>query len=461
VSESASLRRLLLPALDVASVVLAFVAAVYLRLGQGMGGLLEYPNFALKMPVNTAVLVTCLYYGGYYEDWAIQRPLDTALRALQALFVGTLVLLTIYYAVPGLAVGRGILALYLPLVLVQLLSLRAVYRWLGEDEAFAQNVLILGTGVTAEQVARLLVNRPLWGLKVAGFLSDDPQDVGKGILNTPVVGTTDELLLVARRYRAQRIVIALDDRRGRMPTQDLLRCRFEGIRVEEATSLIERLTGQLPITHLRPSLLVFSEGFSESPLQRRLKNGTESVLAMLMLVALAPIMLILALAVRLTSPGPALHGQERVGRHGRVFNLLKFRTMRVDAEAETGPVWASGEGDPRITRFGWFLRKTRLDELPQLVNVLRGEMSFVGPRPERPHFVAELSKVIPLYDGRHAVRPGITGWAQVRSGYGSTIEDARQKLQFDLFYIRHMSLALDLSIVFETFKVVLVGRGAR
>jgi lipopolysaccharide/colanic/teichoic acid biosynthesis glycosyltransferase len=172
-------------------------------------------------------------------------------------------------------------------------------------------------------------------------------------------------------------------------------------------------------------------------------------------------MLLIALAIRLTSPGPALFGQDRVGRRGRVFKLYKFRTMRVDAEAETGPVWASGDGDQRVTRLGRFLRKTRIDELPQLVNVFRGEMSFVGPRPERPHFVNALRKVIPFYDERHSVRPGITGWAQVRNGYGSSIEDAQQKLQFDLFYIKHAGFQIDLGILLDTLKVVVVGRGAR
>ncbi len=460
-SEGTSFRRLLLPALDVAGLVGAFLIAVYFRFGQDTTALVEYGNVTLKSLVNTAVLVMCLYYGGYYEEWLSQRLLETALRALRALVAGTLILLAVYYAVPSLTVGRGILLLYLPLAFFCLMSLRGLYRWVGEDDAFAQNVLILGTGASAQEVVRQLMKQRLLGLRVVGFLSDSSDDVGKRIVNPTVVGTTGELVLVAQRFRVSRIVVALDDRRGRMPVEELLRCRIDGIQVEEAASVLERLTGQIPIKNLRPSLLVFSPGFNESRLQRRLKNAGEFVLACLMLIALGPLMLVLALAVRISSPGPVLYSQERVGERGRVFKLLKFRTMRLDAEAASGPVWASGDGDPRITRLGRLLRKTRLDELPQLINVLRGQMSFVGPRPERPHFVDQLRKVIPFYDERHSVRPGITGWAQVNSGYGSSIEDAQVKLQFDLFYIKHLSFALDLSILLDTLKVVVVGRGAR
>jgi sugar transferase (PEP-CTERM system associated) len=461
VNEGASLRRLLLPGLDTVGLVLAFLAAVYLRFDQSASALLAYNDLPLKTLVNTAVLLTCLYYGGYYEDWPTQRPIETALRALQALVAGALLLLTVYYALPVLTVGRGILGLYLPMAFAILVSLRGLYRWMGEDEAFAQNVLILGTGGTAQEVARQVAKQRLSGLRVIGFLSEDSGDVGRRIVNPTVVGTTDELLLVAQRYQVKRIVVALDDRRGRMPVEELLRCRIDGIKVEEAASLLERLTGQIPIKNLRPSLLVFSPGFRETRLERRFKNAGEFALAAIALIALVPLMLLVALAVRLTSSGPVLYSQERVGERGRLFKLLKFRTMRLDAEAESGPVWASGDGDPRITRLGRLLRKTRLDELPQLINVLRGEMSFVGPRPERPHFVAQLRKVIPFYDERHSVRPGITGWAQVKSGYGSSIEDAQLKLQFDLFYIKHLSFGLDVGILLDTLKVVVVGRGAR
>jgi sugar transferase (PEP-CTERM system associated) len=246
-----------------------------------------------------------------------------------------------------------------------------------------------------------------------------------------------------------------------MPVKELLACRMSGVRVEEAPSFYERLTGKILVNNLRPSWLVFSQGFNKPRLLRNSKRLGEFVVALVLLALFAPLIALVALLVRLEDGGPVFYRQERVGEHNRIFKLIKFRTMRVDAEAKTGPVWAPAEGDPRVTRVGRWLRKSRLDELPQLLNVLRGEMSFVGPRPERPHFVEQFRKIIPYYDERHGVKPGITGWAQVKFRYGSTIEDAEEKHQLDLYYIKHMSLVLDFTIVLDTIKVVLFGKGAR
>lgn len=456
-----ALRSLLLPALDGVALTLTFFIATYLRFGQSVDGLLAYPHLVSKAIVNTLVVQLCFYYTDLYEDWPRRRALETALRFGQAFVAGLVALLIIYYVFPPLTVGRGVLAFYFVLSFVGILSIRALYRWLGEEDTLAENLIILGTGSTAQRVAREILQRRPWSVRVLGFLAEDPADVGRRIVNPTVIGTVDELPLLARRLRIGLIVVALDDRRGKLPVNDLLRCRIDGVRVEEGAAVLERLTGQIPIKNLRPSWLIFSRGFDESRLLRRLKIAGEFVVALLMLVVAAPVMLLVALAIRMTSPGVPIYRQERVGERGRSFQLLKFRTMRIDAEAATGPVWASAANDPRITRLGRFLRKTRLDELPQLVNVVRGEMSFVGPRPERPHFVNALRQVIPFYDERHTVRPGITGWAQIGCGYGASIEDAELKLQFDLYYIKHMSFAFDLSILLDTLKVVVVGRGAR
>jgi len=456
-----SLRPLLLPALDGITLTLAFFAATYLRFGQSIDYLLGYENLLPKAILNTFIIQLCLYYTDLYEDWPLQRPLETTMRFGQAFVAGLVALLIIYYVLPPLTVGRGILALHLVLSFFAILSIRALYRWLGEEDNFAENVIILGTGSSAQNVAREILKRRPWSGRVLGFLAEDPSDVGRRIVNPTVIGTVDELPLLADRLKAGLIVVALDDRRGKLPVNDLLRCRIEGVRVEEGASVLERLTGQIPIKNLRPSWLVFSRGFDESRLLRRLKVAGEFGVAVLMLAGATPVMLLVALAIRFTSPGAPIYRQERVGERGRPFRLLKFRTMKIDAEAGTGPVWASAEDDPRITRLGRLLRKTRLDELPQLVNVVRGEMSFVGPRPERPHFVNALRQVIPFYDERHTVRPGITGWAQIRCGYGASIEDAELKLQFDLYYIKHLSFAFDMSIMLDTLKVVVVGRGAR
>jgi len=265
---------------------------------------------------------------------------------------------------------------------------------------------------------------------------------------------------LVQRRDVHRVIVAMPDRRGTIPVQELLRLRLDGVKIEEATSWLEKMSGRIEVEQLYPSWLIFAEGFRFSAgfmLLRRLFSVLSS--ALLLLVVL-PVMPFVILAIKLDSPGPVLYRQKRVGRRGVTFFCYKFRTMRQDAEADTGPTWA-GDDDPRITRVGRFLRSSRLDEIPQLWCVLKGDMGFVGPRPERPEFVGWLSKEIPYYPVRHAVRPGITGWAQIRYRYGNTLEDAKEKLQYDLFYIKNASIGLDLLIMFQTIKIVLLGRGAQ
>jgi sugar transferase (PEP-CTERM system associated) len=336
--------------------------------------------------------------------------------------------------------------------------LLVLWNWSGLA-GIGDAVLILGTGPFAQKVAREMLKRSPMSGRVLGFLSEYQHEVGRVLVNPSVVGTLADLPALAERLGATLIVVAQEDRRNRLPVDSLLRCRMGGVRVVEATTLFEGLSGRIPLGDLRPSWLIFSAGFKRPRVLNSVKRAGEAVLSAMLLVLTAPLVLLIALAVRLSSPGPVLYRQTRVGKGGRHFDLLKFRTMRVDAEAASGPVWASGEGDTRITEVGRLLRRTRLDELPQLWNVVTGAMSFVGPRPERPHFVEKLRKVIPYYDERHGVRPGITGWAQVRFPYGSTLEDAEEKLEFDLYYVKHMSFLLDVAILLETAKVVLLARG--
>jgi sugar transferase (PEP-CTERM system associated) len=268
----------------------------------------------------------------------------------------------------------------------------------------------------------------------------------------------ESLYELTQRLDIDTVCVAVEDRRGTLPTGELLRCRLQGVEISEGESLYERVTGKIAVEAMRPSYLIFNRGFLQNPGARALKRAVDVVQALVVLFLTWPLMVLTAIAVRLDSPGPILFRQERTGQHGQPFTLMKFRSMRADAEARTGPVWAQ-EDDPRITRTGRFLRKTRLDELPQLFNVLAGSMSMVGPRPERPHFVGELVKQIPYYDQRHIAKPGLTGWAQINYPYGNTIEDAVQKLQYDLFYAKHQSLVFDLSILFTTIKTVVLRRG--
>ncbi|HKC10484.1 MAG TPA: TIGR03013 family XrtA/PEP-CTERM system glycosyltransferase, partial [Vicinamibacteria bacterium] len=402
-----------------------------------------------------------LYYSELYDDRALRSRTQFFLRLAQSYLSAALILALVFYLFPGARIGPGTLLLCLPISALTIFAWHSVHRWAVGQEGLIDNVLILGTGPTAQLITMEMLRRTPLGYHVVGFLGEHESELGRSIVNPSVIGTTADLLPLVESLAVSLIVIALEDRRGRLPVNDLLKCRLAGVKVEDAPDFFERLTGKILVDDLRPSWLVFSSGFSKPRLLRNSKRVVEFVGASLLALAFAPILALVALLIRLDSRGPALFRQPRVGLQGRVFELYKLRTMRIDAEAATGPAWASPDNDPRVTRVGRILRKLRLDELPQFFNVLKGDMSFVGPRPERPHFVEKLRQVIPYYDERHTVRPGITGWAQVKFGYGSTIEDTECKLQFDLFYLKNMSLFLDLAILLDTLKVMLLGRGAR
>ena len=439
-------------------VVASFVLAMAIRFGPDVS---EQDLIPVKALVSAVVIALTLYYNDLYETFSLRRRREMLLRVVRSFAVATLLLSVVYYLVPALSVGRGVLGIHLALALAGVLAWRVVFLWAVGQRALADRVLILGTGAAAQHVAREMLRRKPLGFDVVGFLGEYRAEVGRPLVNPSVIGTYDDLEALVPQRGVNLIVVALEDRRGKLPIGPLLRCRLAGVRVEEATNFFERLTGRILVSNLRPSWLVFSQGFNKPRLLRNSKRAAELLVAVVLLVVAAPAMLLIAALIKLTGGGPVFYRQERVGEKGRTYFLFKFRTMRKNAEVDTGPVWASGTDDPRVTFLGRLLRKTRLDELPQLLNVVRGEMSFVGPRPERPHFVGVLRKVIPYYDERHGVRPGITGWAQIKFRYGSTIEDAEEKLQFDLYYIKHMSFLFDLGIILDTFKVMLLHKGAR
>jgi sugar transferase (PEP-CTERM system associated) len=452
-------RHVLLILVESGLMLMVLLGAAVLRLGPDQRGGL--PLLVAAGAANILALQLCLYYGEVYDDRARRSRTEFFVRLLRSFLLATLLLPLIYYLLPPLRLEPGLLMLFLPLAVGIVVLWHGLIHWAGGREALLDNVLILGTGHSARQVAVELLRRAPLGYRVVGFLGEHPHEVGRSLVNPGVVGTITDLRRLVPERKVSLIVVALDDQRGRLPVDELLRCRVDGVQVEDAPTFYERLTGKLLVSDLRPSWLVFSPGFRKPRLVLASKRAVELVAAVVLLVVGAPLLLLLAALIRLDSPGRVLYAQKRVGKGGRVFDLYKLRTMRHDAEAASGPVWAAPENDRRVTRVGRLLRKLRLDELPQLWNVLRGDMSFVGPRPERPHFVEQLRKVIPFYDERHHVLPGITGWAQVKFGYGSTIEDSERKLQFDLYYIKNMSLFLDAAIVLDTLKEVLVGRGAR
>jgi sugar transferase (PEP-CTERM system associated) len=437
----------------------AFVSAVGAWSAVMDARLSDFPDLWLRTLVASLVMLGALQYGDLFEETGLVGRMDLVIRVLKALAFGALLLALVYMAVPSVKAGRLVFVLYLCFAFVAIAGWRVLGRMAWSHDALTERVLIVGTGQPAVDVARQFLQRKTVGYEVVGFLGEKTE-VGRVLLNPAVVGTVDDLRHLVQQHRVGLIVVALDEGRGMMPVESLLRLRTSGVRVADVTTAIERLTGRIPLKSLRPSWLVFSEGFERSPLFWLTKRGLDLVASALLLLVTAPLLAVLALLIRLDSRGPVLYRQERVGERGRRFTLLKLRTMQEDAEAE-GPAWTSEGEDPRTTRLGRFLRRARLDELPQLWNVLRGEMSFVGPRPERPFFVEQLRKVIPFYDERHSVKPGITGWAQVKFRYGSSLEDAEEKLEYDLYYIKHMSWSFDLGILVYTGKVLLLGKGAR
>ncbi|HNP27898.1 MAG TPA: sugar transferase [Nitrospirales bacterium] len=322
-----------------------------------------------------------------------------------------------------------------------------------------KRVLILGDGPLAQALARVLVLDRSYRYDVKGFLTHNPALVGTSLVNPKVLGTINQLFEISEKQEIETIAVCVEDRRGTLPLDSLLDVKSMGLEVMDGHRLYETECGRLSIDELKPSFLIFSSGFRRKPIIMFLKRLGDFFGAFLGLVALAPLLGLIAVFIKFDSPGPVLYRQTRVGHHGYPYTLLKFRSMRNDAEVE-GIQWAA-LGDVRVTKIGGWLRKLRLDELPQLINVLKGNMSLVGPRPERPHFVQELRKSIPYYDLRHTVRPGISGWAQICFQYAGSLEDSHIKLQYDLYYVKNLSLWLDLRILLRTIGVMFRGEGAR
>jgi sugar transferase (PEP-CTERM system associated) len=410
-----------------------------------------------KIALATSLYELCFYYNDLYDLTLVDSRGELFIRILQAAGAGAIVLSILSLVVPSLMIGPGIFLTSLALTLVAVPAWRWMFNGVTRDAHLEERVLILGSGPTARTVAQLIRTRREFAYRLVGFITDDSSSLS--VRSHDVLGGFDALGALVEHRRIDRIVVSLADRRGRLPIKDLLAAKMSGVRVEDATTTYERLTGKILIDDLKPSWLVFSDGFRVGRATRALKRTLDLALAIIGLILAAPLMVLTALAIRLESPGPILYWQERVGQHGRIFTLCKFRSMRTDAEHGT-PVWATAR-DNRVTRVGRFIRLTRLDELPQLWSVLRGDMSFVGPRPERPYFVEQLAAAIPFYLERHVVKPGLTGWAQVKYQYGSSVEDAMEKLRYDLYYIKHMSLIFDLTIALDTVKVIVSAKGAK
>jgi sugar transferase (PEP-CTERM system associated) len=431
-----------------------FLLATALLLGPDTYLVLNYEYGGLKIFGLTILTLLCSYYFDLYEPQRISARWEIYFRLLLVLGFLSFLLSAIIYLFPGVDIAHYVLLLGLIFLTAALVAWRSAYEWIIGREIFRERVYVLGAGQRAQSIVELLRTRKDAGMHVVGWdgvLAD--KNERKEAFNAAIEGFSGP------KPGIDRVIVALEDRRGEFPVNELLNLRFNGVLIEEAGSLLERLTGKLHLDGLHPSSFIYSEGFRVKPSQQIARRLVSTLTAAVGLLLFLPFFPIVVLMVRLSSPGPIFFRQTRVGLGGKNFSVYKFRTMRTDAEA-AGAKWATKD-DPRVTRVGMFMRKIRLDEVPQLWNVLRGDMGFVGPRPERPEFVPWLSEQIPYFNLRHMIRPGLTGWAQVRYGYGSTLEQAREKLEFDLYYIKHMTLGLDLLIMFETVKTILRRQGAQ
>jgi len=455
-------RSLLLAACETVLMVGAVVVAAMLRLGyDGAADILLSDNGPTKVLLVVAIAQISLYYVDLYDFRVVADRRELFTRLTQALASTSFALAVLYFWVPNLMVGRGVFLIAAVLLTTVIVGWRLSFEWISGRVGPRERLLLVGTSPATVELAReLFERRHQLGVEIVGFIDPNPAKVGLPLLNPGIVGTIEDIPSVVRSKDVDRVVVSLADARGTLPVDKLLEMKLEGVTFDHLASVYEEYTGKIAVENLRPSWLIFSDGFRKSHSLTAAKRVMDVLCAGLGLVLATPLMIAAAMAIRVTSPGPILYHQKRVGKNGHVFTVHKFRSMRVDAEAASGPVWASKRGDPRVTPIGGFLRRSRLDEVPQLWNVLKGDMSFVGPRPERPEFVAELTKEIRFYGQRHVVRPGLTGWAQVCYTYGATTEDALQKLQYDLYYIKNLSIALDFYIVFETIKTVILRKGA-
>jgi len=442
-------------------IVSAVAVAAYLRLGEWAWEIMLNEGGVQKALLIAGVCQVCLYYAELYDLRLVSDRRELFVRIVQALGSASFILAAIYFWFPGLVMGRGVFMIAAFMVISLVIGWRVAFEWLSRRVRPSERLLLVGTSTAAVALAReLFERRHELGVEIVGFVDPDPAMIGAPVLNPGVIGTIEDIPSIVRARGVDRVVVSLADARGKLPMDKLLEMKLDGVSFDHLASVYEDYTGKIAVENLRPSWLIFSPGFRKSRSLSGAKRVMDIAIAIVGLVLTLPVMALVALAIKLTSPGAVMYHQRRVGQHGRVFTVHKLRSMQADAEAATGPVWASKRSDPRVTTVGRGLRRSRLDELPQLWNVLIGDMSFVGPRPERPEFVAELTKEIRFYPQRHIVRPGLTGWAQVRYTYGASTEDALQKLQYDLFYIKNLSIALDLFIMFQTIKTVILRKGA-
>ncbi|HUS18598.1 MAG TPA: sugar transferase [Terriglobales bacterium] len=438
-------------------ILLAIWATVTFQMGSS--AIVAHPALFLKALVVTVICQLCFYYADIYDLRTVGSKLEVFFRLMQALGAAAILIAGLFIVFPDMRMGERVVEISILATVFTILLWRFLVEWLNRAYGGGERILLVGSAAAVEDLAREIKLRPDLPIELLGNVSEN-EEVHTSVEGLNDLGSLSHLESIISETAPDRVIIALKERRQQLPINMLLKKRMQGLLIEEASTLYQKITGKIPVESIHPSSLIFSEGFLQSPFRRAYARIFGMLGGAGALILCGPLMLLVAIAIKLDSKGPVLYRQMRVGKNGKPFEILKFRSMRIDAETLSGPVWAAEE-DPRITRVGRLIRKVRLDELPQFLNVLYGQMGFVGPRPERPHFVEQLAQQIPFYDLRHSVRPGITGWAQVSLHYGATVEDSKEKLEYDLFYIKNLSPSLDFMILFQTIKIVLFGKGAR
>ena len=418
---------------------------------------IDFVTDAVRAGVVTVIFQLTLYFFDLYDLSRISETTDTAVRIVQSFGVGCILLAGLYYSFPTLVISTKIFWIGYLFICLAIMAWRLLYYSILKKRLFSQPILVFGTRKIAEEITQEIEDKQDAGYKIAAFVGKNSPLYNPR--NAPLVSPEESLQATCNQYHTERIVVALDDRRGTMPIHELLSCKVRGIEIDDGITFYESITGKILVENVNPAWLVFSEGFKSSRLNYFLKRSSDLLISFFGLLLSLPVTSVTALLIKLESPGPIFYTQERVGERGDTFKVVKFRSMGQDAEKD-GAVWAM-KNDTRVTRVGSFIRKVRIDEIPQMWNVLIGEMSFVGPRPERPVFVEKLIASIPYYSLRHTVKPGITGWAQVCYPYGASEEDALRKLEYDLYYIKNQSIFMDLLVIFRTIKTVLFQKGSR
>ncbi len=438
-------------------VFLAFTLSLIARAGRDADLVLTDEHGIYKIALVAGVYLLCMYYLDLYDTKILAHRHEVLTRIMQVLGLGTIVLAVVYYSFPGVQLGRGTFLFGLLLALPCLVLWREAFPRLVRSLHLEEKSVLIGSGSLARALWTEVKNRPEFGIDITGCL-DVPEE--QSFPGVPYLGSMEELLQVVDSNQITRVIVALADRRGRLPLEGLLALKARGVIVQDGADLYESMTGRIQLESLRPGWLLFSSGFRASGRLLFYKRSISFFLSLAALIVILPLWVVIAIAIRLESKGPAIFRQKRVGKDGKLFNLYKFRTM-VDGADVNGRSRPAQDDDERCTRLGKWLRRARLDEVPQLYNILRGDMDFVGPRPFVPDQEEECARQIPFYEQRWIIKPGATGWAQINYGYCATLEDNIQKISYDLYYLKHISIGLDLLIIFQTVKTLLLGRGGR